>query len=270
MKFLKKSSLALALANSIAFSAVMNSSALAFGIFPIKVYFEKGSSNRDVTLENPDDVTVRLKVYVSKWTEDGTGKRTFTPTNDITLFPSILELKPKSKRIIRLASKLPPSQSEQSYRLFVEQIPELVTKKPEGTSSDTKTATAKLNFLYILDLPVFVNPIDINRKSALLNSKISGDKLSFNLLNQGNAHIFATSIEITTKDAQGKIIAVKKTNPTYVLPSVERKFTIDLPQAQCQKAKTVSIEVQGGEDVGSKTKLSENLSVDNGVCLRKK
>jgi fimbrial chaperone protein len=270
MKFLKRSSLALALANLMALSAAMNSSVLAFGIFPIKVYFEKGSSSRDVTLDNPEDSTVRLKVSVSKWVEDENGKRTFIPTNDITLFPSILELKPKSKRIIRLASKLPPSQSEQSYRLFVEQIPEQVTKKPEATASGATTATAKLNFLYILDLPVFVNPIDINRKSALLNSKVLGDKLSFDLVNQGNAHIFASTIEITTKDAQGKIIAVKKTNPTYVLPSIQRKFVLDLPQAQCQKAKTVSIEVQGGEDTGTKTKLSENLSVDNGVCLRKK
>ncbi len=269
MKSLKISSLALALANLMAFSPVMNSPVLAFGIFPIKVYFEKGSSNRDVTLENPDNSTVRLKVYISKWTEDENGKRTFTPTNDITLFPSILELKPRSKRIIRLASKLPPNQSEQSYRLFVEQIPELVTKKPEPTAGAT-TASAKLNFLYILDLPVFVNPINIDRKSALLNAKISADKLSFDLVNQGNAHIFASTIEITTKDAQGKVIAVKKTNPTYVLPSIQRKLIVDLPQAQCQKAKTVSIEVQGGEDVGSKTKLSEILSVSNGVCLPKK
>jgi fimbrial chaperone protein len=274
MNFFKKSSLALALANLMALSAAMNSSVLAFGIFPIKVYFERGLSSRDVTLENPENSTVRLKVYVSKWAEDGTGKRTFTPTQDITLFPSILELKPKSKRIIRLAAKLPPSQSEQSYRLFVEQIPELVTKKPEATPSDSEpkptTATAKLNFLYTLDLPVFVNPINLNRKSALLNSKILGDKLSFDLVNQGNAHIFASAIEITTKDAQGKIIAVKKTNPTYILPSIQRKFTLDLPQEQCQKAKTVSIEVKGGEDMGTKTNLSENLSVDRSICLRKK
>jgi fimbrial chaperone protein len=273
MKLFSKSSLALGLANLIAFSSAISSPALAFGIFPIKVYFERGLSSRDVTLENPDDSTVRLKVYVYKWEEDGTGKREFKPTQDIALFPSILELKPKSKRIIRLAAKTPPNQLEQSYRLFVEQIPEVVTKKPEPTSGEAKPTRSevKLNFIYTIDLPVFINPININRKSALLNSKVDGDKLSFNLVNQGNAHIFASSVEIKTLDGEGKEIATKKTNPIYVLPSIDRKVIVDLPQEQCQKAKSISIEIKGDEDKGEKTKHTQTMKIDKSICgVRKK
>jgi fimbrial chaperone protein len=274
MKLFSKSSLALGLANLIAFSAAISSPALAFGIFPIKVYFERGLSSRDVTLENPDDSTVRLKVYVYKWEEDGTGKREFKPTNDIALFPSLLELKPKSKRIIRLAAKTPPNQLEQSYRLFVEQIPEVVTKKPEPTPDNTEPkptrSEVKLNFLYTLDLPVFISPININRKSALLNSKVEGNKISFNLVNQGNTHVFASSVEVSTLDAEGKKIATKKNNPIYVLPSIDRKVTMDLPQEECQKAKSISLEIKGDEEKGIKTSHIQTMKLDKGICVPKK
>ncbi len=270
MKLLSKSSLALALANLIVFSAAIQSSALAFGISPIKVYFDSGASSRDVTLDNPDDKTIRLKVNIYKWAEDAEGKRQLTPTKDIALFPAILELQPKSKRIIRLASKLPPTQAEQSYRLFVEQLPEQVTKKPDPSGAKPTGATAQLNFLYTLDLPIFINPIGINRKSAIANPQINGEKLSFQLANQGNAHVFASVIEITTKDAQGKTIATQKTNPTYVLPSIQRKFSMILPQDKCQNAKTVSIEVKGDEDMGGRTNLSQTLNIDKSICFGKK
>ena len=161
-------------------SSLVNLPSLAFGISPIKVYFEKGSSSRDVTLDNAEDKTVRLKVQAYKWTEDGDGKRQLTPTQEIAVFPAILELKSKSKRIIRLASKLPPKQIEQSYRLTIEQLPEAVVKKPEATPDGAKptTATAQLNFLYTLNLPVFINPINIDRKSSLTSPSVNGGNLS--------------------------------------------------------------------------------------------
>jgi fimbrial chaperone protein len=112
MKTSNKSALLFCLAGLFYF---INLPSLAFSISPIKVYFEKGSSSRDVTLENSEDKIVRLKVSAYKWAEDGDGKRELTPTQEIAVFPAILELKPKSKRIIRLAAKLPPKQIEQSY-----------------------------------------------------------------------------------------------------------------------------------------------------------
>jgi fimbrial chaperone protein len=269
MKTSNKSALLFCLAGLFYF---INLPSLAFSISPIKVYFEKGSSSRDVTLENSEDKIVRLKVSAYKWAEDGDGKRELTPTQEIAVFPAILELKPKSKRIIRLAAKLPPKQIEQSYRLTIEQLPEAVVKKPEVTPDDAKPtqATAQLKFLYTLNLPVFVNPINIDRKSLISNPNISGSDLSFNLFNQGNAHVFASSIEITTKDSAGKTIATKKINPTYVLPSIQRKLTLDLPQDQCQNVRSISIEIKGDEDVGNKTSLSQTVNVASGVCSGKK
>jgi fimbrial chaperone protein len=269
MKFLHKSAVAFTL---IGLSSLINLPSLAFGISPIKVYFEKGSSSRDVTLDNADDKTVRLKVQAYKWTEDGEGKRQLTPTQEIAVFPAILELKPKSKRIIRLAAKLPPTQIEQSYRLTIEQLPEAVVKKPEATPDGAKPTkvTAQLNFLYTLNLPVFINPINIDRKSSISSPSVNGGNLSFNLINQGNAHIFASAIEVTTKDSAGKAIATKKINPTYVLPSIQRKLTLDLPQDQCQNARSISIEIKGDEDVGNKTSLSQTVNVASGVCSGKK
>jgi fimbrial chaperone protein len=269
MKISNQSVLAFSL---IGLSSLVNLPSLAFGISPIKVYFEKGSKSRDITIDNADDKTVRLKVQAYKWTEDGAGKRELTPTQDISLFPAILELKPKSKRIIRLAAKLPPKQIEQSYRLAIEQLPEAVVKKPEATPDGIKPtkSTAQLNFIYTLNLPVFINPINIDRKSSISNPAVNGSNLSFNLLNQGNAHIFASSIEIATKDSAGKTIATKKINPTYVLPSIQRKLTLDLPQDQCQSARSISIEIKGDEDVGNKTNLSQTVNVASGICSGKK
>jgi fimbrial chaperone protein len=271
MKFFDKSS-TLAFASSIALAAIFHTSSLAFSILPIAVYFEKGYSSRDVTLDNQEDTTVRLKVTAYKWVEDGNGKRELIPTTDISLFPSILELKPKSKRIVRLASKLPPKEFEQTYRLFVEQLPETVAKKPEATPDGVKPkkTTVKLSFLYTLDLPIFINPINIQRKSAIANSNIGGNKLSFDLINQGNAHVFASTIEAKIKDSSGKIIGTGKYNPTYVLPTIQRKITIDLPQEQCQNAKTISLEIQGDEDMGDRTNLSEAIATPKGICLAKK
>ena len=264
-----KSALVLCL---VGLSSLINLPSLAFGISPIKVYFEKGSASRDVTLDNADDKTVRLKVQAYKWTEDSAGKRQLTPTQDIAVFPAILELKPKSKRIIRLAAKLPPKQIEQSYRLTVEQLPEAVVKKPEASPDGAKPtkATAQLNFLYTLNLPVFINPINIDRKSSISSQTINGSNLSFNLVNQGNTHIFASVIEIKTKDSAGKIIATKKIDPTYVLPSIQRKMTVNLPQDQCENAKSISIEIKGDEDVGNKTNLSQVVNVASSICSGKK
>jgi fimbrial chaperone protein len=272
MNLFSKSSLTLACISSIVLASAIHTSSLAFGILPIKVYFDRPFSSRDVTLDNGENTTVRLKVNIYKWQEDGNGKRELTPTKDIALFPAILELKPKSKRIIRLSSKLPPKEFEQSYRLFVEQLPETVVKKPEATPDGVKPtkASVKLNFLYTLDLPIFINPTNIQRKSAITNSSISGNKLSFDLINKGNAHVFASTIEAKIKDSSGKIIGTGKYNPTYVLPTIQRKITIDLPQEQCQNAKTISLEIQGDEDTGDITKLSETIPTPTGVCLAKK
>ena len=267
-----KTLLAIGSINLVALASVINAPSLAFGIFPIKVYFQKGQPSRDVTLDNPEDKTVRLKVYAYKWEEDGEGKKNLTPTKDISLFPAILELKPKSKRIIRLASKLPPKQFEQSYRLFVEQLPETVTKKSEPTADGTQPTKTQvqLNFLYTLSLPVFISPISANRKSVISGLNISGNKLSLKLANQGNTHVFASKIEIITKDAAGKVIATKKVDPTYVLPSIERNLSMELPQEQCQNVKNISIDIQGDEDIGDKTKIDRTIPAPAGVCGAKK
>ena len=73
-----------------------------------------------LTLRNESNETLQFQLSVFAWTQSPLGQMELEPTEDVVFFPTLLTLKPKETRRVRVGSATPQDVREKTYRIFVE------------------------------------------------------------------------------------------------------------------------------------------------------
>ena len=96
-----------------------------FTVTPTEVNLSTSTTSALVTLRNLSKSPLRFEITVFKWSEDEKGKMILEPSADVTFFPKLVELAGGASRNIRIGINAGVARDvEQSFRLFVEELPD--------------------------------------------------------------------------------------------------------------------------------------------------
>jgi fimbrial chaperone protein len=229
-----------------------SASAATYTVNPTRVYLSARATSALMTLKNESETPLRMQLRAQRWDQSRTGEMQLGPTDDLIVFPTLLTLAPGEERKVRVATTAPFGQIEQSYRLYVEELPAAAPDAPEGAS---------VRILTRMGIPVFLQPARPAATAVLRGLGMSGGALAFELANTGNTHYIPESIVVRGFTAAGQPVGEWPVSGWYVLAGGAREFSVKLPRPSCDKVRSLLVEVTIGQ-----TALKGPLTTPGGAC----
>jgi fimbrial chaperone protein len=222
---------------SLTLVAVPFSPALAidFHVNPVRLELNEKSQTTLLTVHNQSPDDVRLQVSTHTWAQDALGQMELAPTRDLSLFPSLLTLKPGQSRHVRVGMPVSAAEAEKTYRVVVEQLPSDTAPGKDGIHIQMRTR---------MSIPLFVAPKVIARQGRVEDLALREGRISFALRNSGTMHLLATRARVRGEDSKGHTILDKEQAGWYVLAGDERQFSLDVPGTLCRDLRKLSVEVR--------------------------
>ncbi len=121
--------------------------AASFTLNPTEVVLKSGSMTALLTLKNENTRPLRFQITAFKWDQDATGNIVLTETTDVIFFPKLLTLNAGEERKLRIGTTAIVGAVEQTYRLFVEELPD-----------DAPTTASMVRVRTRMGIPIFVQP----------------------------------------------------------------------------------------------------------------
>ncbi len=207
----------------------------AVEVSPIRIELTRAASNALVALVNTGTEDVRFELRLVSWKQDGTGKMELDNTNDVSVYPPLLVLKPGERRNARVA--VAPAlfgPVERTYRLLAQELP----RAPKAGSG------ARVQVLTRLLIPIFVEPekpvVDL-RVEAFAAEK---GRASFEVVNRGTVSQRTETVVVDALDASGATVASERWDGWYVLAGERRRYEWAVPAASCRKVASLSVKVK--------------------------
>jgi fimbrial chaperone protein len=210
-------------------------SASNFTVTPTEVNLSTSATSALVTLRNGSKLPLRFEITLVSWSEDEHGKMTLTPSSDVTFFPKLVELTPGASRNIRIGINAGTARDvEQSFRLFVEELPDQSAPAANAVALRTRVG-----------IPVFVRPAKPSRTAAIESVSVENGKVLARVRNTGNLHISVDTISVKGTSGSGAPTFTKEGPGWYVLPGATRIFEVPMTAAECKSTTQVAVEVFG-------------------------
>jgi fimbrial chaperone protein len=206
-----------------------------FVVTPTEVDLSTSTTSALLTLRNASNAALRFEITLFAWSEDERGAMMLQPSTDVTFFPKLIELAPGASRNIRLGIKAGASRDvEQSYRIFVEELPDQSAPSANVVAIRTKVG-----------IPVFVRPAKPARSAVIDGVSVAGGKVLTRVRNVGNLHVSVDAITVKGIGPSSAPTFSKEGAGWYVLPGATRIFELPMSASECQSTATVVVEVLG-------------------------
>jgi len=218
-----------------------------FTVTPTEVNLSASATSALVTLRNASKLPLRFEVAVFSWSEDERGKMTLNPSADVTFFPKLVELAGGASRNIRIGINAGLARDvEQSFRLFIEELPDQSAPKGNAVALRTKVG-----------IPVFVRPAKPVRSAEIAGVSVENGKVLARVRNTGNLHISVDTIAVKGTGGSTAPTFTKEGPGWYVLPGATRIFEVPMTAAECKTTTSVAVEVTGhGKSLTSASQVS--------------
>lgn len=211
-----------------------NVSAGGFTIMPIRLELSEQRRVGSFTIRNDADSPVTIDVRSVLWTQGDAGDE-YTPTRDIILTPMIFSLAPRSSQVVRVGLRRDPhSYQEQSYRIFLTEIPAATEKPLSGVAMTLR-----------LSVPLFLKPSNDAKPElqwALRRDDSGGLRLTAR--NMGNAHVQLANLQLK----QGSSVVARQPSPAYLLPGRHHDWPLQLEDGAILDRQSLMLE--GYSDAG--------------------
>jgi fimbrial chaperone protein len=203
--------------------------ASTFEVHPVRLSLSESSTSGLLTVRNVSLEPIRFQVSAHAWKQDRAGAVKLSPTQDIVFFPSMLIIKPGETRNIRVGTLHAFGPKEQSYRIFVEELPPLAATISNG-----------IRVLSRFGIPVFLQPTTALSPAPQIRGLVmNGRTLSFAIENTGNAHFLTQSVRIQAKNQSGGVLLDHELPAWYILAGGGRDYEFDLPIPLCGASRLV-------------------------------
>jgi fimbrial chaperone protein len=226
-------------------------SAATFTVDPTQIFLSGRTGSVLLTLRNESNEMLQFQLSVFAWTQSPSGRMELTPTEDIVFFPTLLTLKPKEMRRVRVASATPQEVREKTYRIFVEELPPVDKEPGAGVRVLTK-----------MGIPIFVRPAKEVATATLNDLRQQDGTLRFTLTNAGTVHVVPQTIKVRGLTGS-KTAFDRELDGWYVLAGGRREFDLAFPKDACAQVTSIIVDVQFASG-----KLQERLQTPAGVCPR--
>jgi fimbrial chaperone protein len=208
-------------------AAYRSASAGSLQIEPVLIDVTAPGAASTVTLRNEGATPINAQIRVFRWSlVDGQEK--LEPTEDVVASPPSVSLTPKAQyiaRIVRVSKR--PVTGEESYRLLVDQLPDLTQQK-----------NGAVNLLVRYSIPVFFGAAEKKVAAVAWSVAVKGDKLIVAARNNGERRLRISSLNL--RDASGRSFsfgnglagyALGQSTKTWIAPASARGFVSNGPAA---------------------------------------
>jgi len=219
--------LAAALAAAVAFPGHAGN----FGVSPIRVELDRSTKSALVTVSNDDSKPLAFQARALEWTQDENGADRYTETTDLVYFPQQFKVAPGENRVVRIGYKVPPTQAEKTYRLFIEEL-------ADTARAPTQTGVAvTLRF----GVPVFLRPAAA-APAGEAQLSVSSRNVRALLKNTGNVHFRPASVRLVGLGAGGETVYDQTLDGWYVLTAAQRPYSFTLAPEVCSRLRMLRVE----------------------------
>ena len=225
-----------------------------FAIVPLRVALDRGTRSAEVTVRNDDRAPLRMQVEAMAWRQDADGKDRYEPTDGLIYFPRALEIPPGESRIVRIGVRAAPVSREETYRLFIEQLP-----APEQAAA--APAGASLLVLLRVGVPVFVAPAQSDRRGEVAQLDMKGGQALWTVANVGNVHFTADRVELVALSRDGTRLHAQQYQERYFLAGATKPLLAAIPRDLCPQVAVLEAIV-----VGDDVDLRRKIDVGPGAC----
>jgi len=219
-------------------------------VSPISLSLQARENASGLTLSNSSNHVMNAQVRIQRWMQDDTGDQ-LVPSRELLASPPMTELKPGEQQLVRIIrAKAPPQGTdavEGSYRILINEIP---VKLPEQTSG--------LQFALSYSLPVFVQPLGINKTSPQLHWSMhpqpNNEQVKIRVSNLGNGHAKLSGLSFV--DTAGNSLDLHQGLLGYVLPGATMYWTLKISPSALTSEGTFKVILNG-------TKTTPDVTLDN-------
>jgi fimbrial chaperone protein len=206
-------------------------------VHPVTVSLSANTPTAMVAVANRGDGPARFHISAVKWEQKPNGEMVFSPTQDLVFFPAMLTLNPKEERNLRVGVKTKPGAVEQTYRIFIQQLPTMLATDEER---------AAVGILAKMAIPVFVEPTSPKGGAVVGGLALQGDKASFTVKSTGTKHYRPETVLLKALDGD-RVVHAHKLDPWYILAGGRRDYTVTLPAEACAAVKSLEVEVKSDQ-----------------------
>jgi fimbrial chaperone protein len=228
--------------------------AAEFTINPLQVQLDRTKRASEILVRNDDTTPLRMQVQAMGWRQDAEGQDQYEPAEGLLYFPRAMEIPPGDSRIIRVGVKAAPVSLEQTYRVFVEELPAAGpgAARPPGTS---------LQVLLRVGVPVFVAPAQPARKADITRLELRGATAEWAVANMGNVHLRSEQVTLVGIARDGTRLFEQQFQERYFLAGVVKTLRFDIPPEKCAQLAALEATVSG-----ENLELKRKLDVAPGTC----
>jgi len=217
--------------------ALPAASAATFSVSPIRVELDAHHRAAILTFSNSGDQPLRMQVRPMHWSAAADGQWQLTPSDDLIVTPELLEVAPGQSVQLRVGSLLDAGGSETSYRLLIDELPNL--------TEDKSAQKPEIKVLTQVSLPVFVEPAQAIRSPVLNSASIEHGVLTIGIGNSGTQRVDPQSVKVAVTDRTGHVLMQHDQIANYVLPGSTWFLHMKLPTNACPHAASVSVSWSG-------------------------
>ncbi len=188
-----------------------------------------------VTLRNEGTTSINAQIRVFRWSLVN-GQEKLEPTSDVVASPPAVTLPPKDKyiaRIVRVSKR--PITGEESYRLLVDQLPEL-----------SQQQNGAVNLFVRYSIPVFFGAPDKKRPNVAWSVAVKGNKVILTARNNGDRRLRISALNL--RDANGRTISFGNGLAGYALGQSTKSWTA--PGSAHRFATNGSASISAQSDIG--------------------
>jgi fimbrial chaperone protein len=217
--------------------AATRAQAATVSVDPIILELKAGKSSETVAVTNPSAQALRLQVTGFTWHQNPAGEMQLTPTDKLVFFPQLLTLAAGETRRIRVGSTVPLRPVEQTFRMYLEELPSLPNISPSGG--------AFLTLRMRIGVPVFVSAAGPRVVTgAVKRASVRRSALAFDVANTGNTRFSVQKIHVVGKNAVGGDIFSENLPGWYVLAGTVRHYNVRISKQRCEAMRSLSIGVR--------------------------
>jgi fimbrial chaperone protein len=217
-----------------------------FSVAPVRVDLRAGALSETITVTNHAEAPLRVAIKLMEWTQDAKGEDVYKETGDLVYFPRQMDLAPGATRLVRLGAKAPAGVTERTYRLFVEEQPQIAAEPGK----------AQIAVYLRFGVPVFLPPVAPHPQPEILEPRLDHGLLSLQVKNTGNQHF--RLLRLLVEDGAG---FSQEITGWYSLAGTERTYSLEIPRDVCRKARTLTVAVEG-----EGLRADRKLDVDPARC----
>lgn len=220
-----------------------------FSLNPIRIFFDGSKKTDIITIKNESENPIALQLNAVAWTQDEVDN-VYSATEDILFFPKLIEINPQEEKIVRIGTKVSRGESEKTYRLFIEEMPD-----------NSKLDTTAVKILMKVGVPVFITPLNDMAAGSIEKIELGKGSLKLDIKNSGNMHFVIKSMKVEGRDGSGKEVFNTERAGGYLHHGKLKNFEFIIPEDVCRTLKTLKVHIET-----DRFEMGKDIEVTGEIC----